>query len=87
MRCVWASVDGVLRMLSRSRWRVEAIGAEDARRSQECEAGARGTTGKSVSTPRAPKKLGPVSVKERQEYLARLGSDLKWGRPTEKTTR
>ena len=26
-------------------------------------------------------------MKERQEYLARLGSDLKWGRPTEKTTR
>ena len=34
-----------------------------------------------------PSKLGPVSVTERLAYLARLGSDAEWGRPTEKTAR
>jgi hypothetical protein len=33
------------------------------------------------------KKLGPVSARERRAYLARLGSDAKWGRPAEKTAR
>ncbi len=32
-------------------------------------------------------KFGPVSALERQAYLARLGSDQKCGRPTEKTAR
>lgn len=32
-------------------------------------------------------KLGPVSVPERQAYVALLGSDRAWGRPEEKTVR
>ena len=32
-----------------------------------------------------PKKLGPVSAKEGQDYRARLGPDAKWGRPTDTT--
>jgi hypothetical protein len=32
-----------------------------------------------------PKRLGRVSAEDRRLYRARLGSDLKWGRPTEPT--
>src|SRR3989442_10844162 len=31
------------------------------------------------------KKLGPVTAEARRVYLARLGPDAKWGRPTEQT--
>jgi hypothetical protein len=30
-------------------------------------------------------KQGPVTAEERRDYRARMGSNLKWGRPTEKT--
>jgi hypothetical protein len=32
-------------------------------------------------------EVGPVSAKEGQDYRARLGSDAKWGRPTDTTAR